>query len=124
VFAASTAIMAPFNATNISVVVTSITGTGQRNQGTVLWSQTNGHGTAHAVGSPITVGNPAQLGADDAGLLPTTCTGANLCSLILAEVSYNYTSPYGKFIVGTLKMSDTFYTKPRRTISVACTDCP
>ena len=124
VFAASSAIMAPFSTGNISIVITSITGTGQRNRGTVVWSQTNGHGVAHNVGDPITVGDPTNLANDDTGLLPATCTNVNQCSLILAEVTYNYTSPYGKFIIGTLPMTDTFYSKPRRVIAVACTDCP
>ena len=123
IFAASSAIMTPFSNSDVTIVITSITGTGQRNQGTVLWSQTNGHGTARKVGDPITVGDPSQLGADDTGLLPTSCTSSAQCSLILAEVSYNYTSPYGKFIVGQMNMQDTFYTKPRRVITVPCTDC-
>jgi Flp pilus assembly protein TadG len=124
IFSASSAIMAPFSTNDVTIVITSITGTGQRDKGTVVWSVTNGHGTAHNVGDPITVGDPSTLGADDTGLLPTTCTSATQCTLILAEVTYNYTSPYGKFIIGTMPMSDTFYTKPRRVVAVACTDCP
>ena len=123
IFAASSAIMSPFSTNDISIVVTSIAGAGSRNQGTVLWSQTNGHGTAHTVGAPINIGDPSKLSADDQGLLPASCTGATQCSIILAEVSYNYTSPYGKFIVGQLDMTDLFYSKPRRVVSVPCSDC-
>lgn len=123
IFAASSAIMTPFSTNDITIVVTSITGTGQRNKGTVLWSRTNGHGVPHNVGDPITVGDPTTLADDDTGLLPTSCTSATQCSLIFAEVSYNYTSPYGKFIVGAMTMKDTFYTKPRRVVSVDCTNC-
>lgn len=123
VFAASSAIMAPFSTNNMSIVITSIGGSGQRNVGTVLWSVTNGHGTPHTAGDPITVGNPAELGSDDTGLLPASCASGAQCSLILAEVSYNYTSPYGQVIVGQLPMNDSFYTKPRRVIAVACNNC-
>jgi Flp pilus assembly protein TadG len=123
IFAASSAIMSPFSTNDISIVITSIAGDGNRNEGTVLWSQTNGHGTAHTVGSTITIGDPSQLSDEDVGLLPASCTGSTQCSIILAEVSYNYTSPYGKFIVGNLPMSDLFYSKPRRVVSVPCTDC-
>lgn len=123
IFAASSAIMSPFPISSMSIVITSIEGTGERNVGKVLWSQTNGHGTPHAVGSTITIGDPATLSDTDQGLLPASCTDATDCTLILAEVSYNYTSPYGKFIVGTMNMSDAFYSKPRRVISVTCTDC-
>jgi Flp pilus assembly protein TadG len=123
IFAASSAIMTPFPSSNVSIVITSIEGTGQRNVGKVLWSRTNGHGTAHTVGHTITVGDPDSLGADDTGLLPASCTSSAQCTLVLAEVTYNYTSPYGKFIVGNLPMSDLFYTKPRRVVSVTCSNC-
>ncbi|HVZ69602.1 MAG TPA: TadE/TadG family type IV pilus assembly protein [Rhizomicrobium sp.] len=123
IFAASSAIMSPFSLNNISIVVTSIAGDGNRNEGTVLWSQTNGHGTAHAVGSTITIGDPSTLSASDQGLLPASCTSSAQCTIILAEVSYNYESPYGKFIVGQLDMTDLFYSKPRRVVSVTCSDC-
>lgn len=123
VFAASGAIMTPFSSGDLSIVITSIGGTGQRNVGTVLWSVTNGHGTAHTVGDTITVGNPDELADDDTGLLPVSCASGNDCSLILAEVSYNYTSPYGQVIVGSLPMKDSFYTKPRRVIAVSCDEC-
>lgn len=123
VFAASGAIMTPFSSNDMSIVITSIGGSGQRNVGTVLWSVTNGHGTPHNVGDTITVGNPDELGPDDTGLLPKSCTSGSECSLILAEVSYSYTSPYGQVIVGHLPMTDSFYTKPRRVIAVACNNC-
>jgi Flp pilus assembly protein TadG len=123
IFAASSAIMAPFSTNDVSIVVTSIAGDGNRNEGTVLWSQTNGHGTAHTVGSTISIGDPSKLSSDDQGLLPASCTNSTQCSIILAEVSYNYTSPYGKFIVGQMDMTDLFYSKPRRVVSVPCTDC-
>lgn len=123
VFAASGAIMTPFSTGDLSIIVTSIGGSGKRNIGIVLWSVTNGHGTPHTTGDPITVGNPDELGADDTGILPASCASGSDCSVILAEVRYSYTSPYGQMIVGTLPMTDSFYTKPRRVIAVACNSC-
>lgn len=123
IFAASSAIMTPFPSSDVSIVVTSIGGSGQRNVGKVLWSVTNGKGTAHIVGDTINVGNPAELGDDDTGLLPASCASGDQCSLILAEVTYTYRSPYAKIITGDLPMTDTFYTKPRRVIAVACNNC-
>ncbi len=115
VFAASGDIMTPFSSGTMSIVVTSIGGTTTPNVGQVLWSETNGQGVAHAVGSTLAV---------PTGLLPATCTSSSQCSILLSEVSYNYTSPYGQIIVGTFPMTDTFYTAPRRSITVTCTDCP
>jgi len=123
IFAASSAIMEPFSTNNISIIVTSIAGDGNRNEGKVVWSRTNGHGTAHTVGDTMTIGDPTKLSSDDQGLLPASCNGASQCTIILAEVSYNYTSPYGKFIVGTLGMTDLFYSKPRRAVAVSCSNC-
>lgn len=123
IFAASSAIMTPFSASDVSIVVTSIGGSGQRNVGKVLWSVTNGHGVAHNAGDTIDIGNPATLNAGDIGLLPADCASGAQCSLILAEVSYTYRSSYAKIITGDLPMTDTFYTKPRRVIAVACNQC-
>lgn len=124
VFSASSAIMSPFSNNDVSIVITSIAGDGNKNEGRVVWSMTNGKGIAHKVNDVIKVGDPSTLGADDSGILPVTCNGPAQCSLVMAEVTYKYTSPYGKFIIGSMNMSDLFYSKPRRVISVACTDCP
>ena len=123
VFAASSAIMTPFSNNDVSIIITSIGGSGQRNVGTVLWSVTNGKGTAHTAGASIDVGDPANLAADDIGLLPASCASGAECSLILAEVSYKYKSSFARIITGDLPMKDTFYVKPRRVIAVACDQC-
>ena len=41
--------------------------------------------------------------------------------MILAQVIYDYTSPIGSFLVGTVPMTDTFYARPRRSATVAYT---
>lgn len=127
IFAASSAIMTPFSNANTTIVLSSVTGTGIKNKGIVLWSQVYGHGaTARAVNSNVVIGTnvaDGSLAPSMDGLLPTTCSSAGQCSVILAEVYYNYTSPYGKFIIGSRTLTDTFLVKPRRVISVPCTDC-
>lgn len=123
IFSASSAIMTPFSNADVSIVITSLTGTKQANKGTVLWSAATSNGVAHTVGSSMDVGDPTKLASGDPGLLSADCDSATKCSLIVAEVTYNYTSPYGKFIVGMLHMQDVFYTKPRRVISVVCNNC-
>jgi hypothetical protein len=49
-------------------------------------------------------------------------------TVILAEVTYTYTSPFtfnlGTFkSVGTLSFSEKFYARPRNN-KIACADCP
>jgi Flp pilus assembly protein TadG len=127
VFAASADIMTPFSNANTTIVITSLAGTGTKNVGRVLWSQASVPGaTTHPVGSTLQIGSTtadASLDASVDGLLPSTCTDETACTIIMAEASYNYTSPYGNLIVGTMKMEDQFYAKPRRVISVECSDC-
>lgn len=125
VFAASTAIMTPFpvNDKNTGIVITSIGGSKQRNIGTVLWSAKFGTGVAHKVGESITVGDPTKLASGDTGLLPADCDSGDECTLILAEVKYDYKAPLGKIFTDSIAMSDTFYTKPRRVIAVTCDNC-
>jgi hypothetical protein len=38
--------------------------------------------------------------------------------VIVAEVSYTYTPPVGEFLTGGLTMQDTFYLRPRRSLTV------
>lgn len=127
VFSASSAIMTPFSSVDTKIVLTSLAGTGVKNTGTVLWSKSNVKGAdVHSVGSKIAIGTTtadASLDPSLDGLLPKTCSGASQCGIIMAEVSYDYTSPYGKFIIGTRTLTDSFYVKPRRVTSVPCTDC-
>ncbi len=107
VFAASASIMTPFP-DNAKIIVTSLAGTGTKNLGKVVWSKgsTGSDGTvtpAHSVGSNISIGTATadpSASADVDGLLPANCDSANECTVIFVEVSYTYTSPYGKFIVG------------------------
>jgi Flp pilus assembly protein TadG len=101
IFGAGNAIMYPFVATGTTIVVTSIVNKNGAN--TVCWSQAQ-NGTARSVGATMTV---------PTGLI---VTGG---SVIYAEASYNYTSPIQKYFVGAVKMSNTFYARPRMSLQVA-----
>jgi Flp pilus assembly protein TadG len=106
IFAASTAILTPFNTTPVKIVLTSVTANSS-NVTTVAWSAAYGSGaTARTANSSIT--------------LPTGLTTAGT-SVIMAEVTYTYTSPIGTFITGPITMTEKAYLRPRRSVSVAKT---
>jgi hypothetical protein len=43
-------------------------------------------------------------------------------SVILAEVTYPYSSPVSDYITGTVNMSQTFYARPRRSTTISRTN--
>lgn len=110
IFSATDAIIYPFASANAQIVVSSIVSDGNGN-GTVDWSQAQ-NGTALTVGGAVSV---------PSGLMSASDCAKDACSVILAQVTYNYTSPIGKFLLGTVAMTDTFYAHPRRTTTVAYT---
>lgn len=112
VFAATDAVIYPFSAANAKIVISSIISDGN-GEGTVAWSVQQ-NATALAVDQAVTV---------PSGLMPKDQCPQGACSVILAQVTYDYTSPVGQFIVGTVPMSDTFYSRPRRSATVACNGC-
>lgn len=105
VFNAATAILYPYSATPVKITVTSIkydTTTKSLTSGKVAWSDTK-NGTARNVGDTITV--PDGLMTADS-------------SVIMTEVTYAYSSPTTKVITGTVNMTNTYYTKPRRVSAI------
>ncbi|MBG52489.1 MAG: pilus assembly protein [Alphaproteobacteria bacterium] len=102
IFGASAAIMAPFNPTTLSVVVTSVVAD-QNNNLKVAWS--DGYNMA-----PYTAGASYTL---PPGL---TTPGS---SVIVAEAHYTYTSPVGEILTGGLNYKTEYFLRPRRTSSVA-----
>jgi Flp pilus assembly protein TadG len=97
IFTASSAIMVPYNLTNLTVIVTSVVADAQ-GVTKVGWSDAY-HGTAHAVGSTFSV----PVGLVQAG-----------GSVIVSEVTYAYATPFGMFVTSGINMSDKFYERPRR----------
>lgn len=101
VFSAVNSIVYPYPATGLRIVVTSIVD----NAGTskVAWSDAQN-------AAPRTVGATMTL---PAGVM--TSGG----SVILAEVTYPYSSPVSDYITGTLNMSQIFYARPRRSATIS-----
>jgi len=110
IFNAANALTYPFPSSASGIVVSSIVSDGNGN-GKVAWSQAQ-HATALAVNTAMTV---------PTGLMPAASCGSGACSVIFTTVTYNYTSPLGKMIVGTMAMSDYFYARPRKSALVTYT---
>ena len=101
---ASAQVMAPFDTSNLSIVLTefqvSLAGIA-----TVTWSQALN-------GTPLTVGKVY--------VLPT-----NVCqpgaSVVLSTVAYNYLPPVGYKLTGAIPMSNQIYMSPRQVQSIIYT---
>jgi Flp pilus assembly protein TadG len=104
IYAASAAILSPYDTTAVKITITSVVASSS-NVTTVAWSASY-NGTARTAGAAITV--------------PTGLTTANT-SVIMAEVTYTYTSPIGTFITGPITMSEVAYLRPRRSLTVSKT---
>ncbi len=102
VFAALNAIMFPYNKADTKIVISSLIDAGSGNA-KVDWSDAQ-NATARTKGTFVTV--PSGLVASGG-------------SVILAEVTYNYSSPAGKMIYGTIPFKDSFYLRPRKVPQIA-----
>lgn len=102
VFVALRSLMYPFPLNQMKIVLSSLIDSGG---GTVkvAWSDAS-NTSPRAVGSVVSV--PAGLVA----------VGG---SVVLAEVTYNYSSPTGHLIYGTVPLTDKFYLHPRRIQQIA-----
>jgi Flp pilus assembly protein TadG len=110
-YSSGNAILYPFPVGTTTIVISSITYSTATGLKTVAWSRAQN-------GTPLTQGSVVTT--VPAGVIATT-DGA---SAILVTVVYNYTSPFGaSFIGGTLPMGDSFYARPRQSLSVACNGC-
>jgi Flp pilus assembly protein TadG len=103
VFAALNAVMFPYPSGNLKVVISSLVDAGN-NQVKVAWSDQQ-NSTARTVGTYVTI--PTGL---------VTSGGGG--SVILAEVTYAYSSPVGKLIYGGMNLTARFYLRPRRVAQV------
>jgi Flp pilus assembly protein TadG len=108
VFSALNSIIYPFPTSTSQIVITSIKNDpNHAGQYVVDWSQASS-GTAHTPGASISV--PAGL---------VTASG----SVILSEVNYTYTPLATHFFTGPFTMSDSFYSRPRKSAFVTCSGC-
>jgi Flp pilus assembly protein TadG len=110
IFAAANEITYPFASSASGIVVSSIVSDGAGN-GTVAWSESQ-NATALAANQAVTV---------PTGLMTAASCAKGACSVILAQVTYAYTSPLGKIFVGTTSLSDYFYSRPRQSATVTYT---
>jgi Flp pilus assembly protein TadG len=102
VFSALNSLLYPFPTSSAKIVITSVIDNGSGG-GKVAWSDAQ-NATARSVGSAVSV---------PAGLI--TSGG----SVILAEITYTYTSPSTYFMNLPLTMSNTFYARPRRVAQIS-----
>jgi hypothetical protein len=96
---ASTAIIAPYASTNLSLKVSCLK-MDSTGKATVQWGASR-NATARSAGSAYTFGS-----ADSALAVPSSY-------LILAEVSYSYVPTIGNSLTGTLTLSDQMFMSPR-----------
>ena len=101
-FNAARAIMTPYASDGISIVLTSVVAD-EDNKTTVHWSCSVGSEGAHAKGSAYT--------------LPENLTQP-FTSVIVAEVEYTYSPPVVKYLDQDVNLSETFYLRPRRSLTV------
>lgn len=106
IFAALNAVMFPYPTSNTRIVISSLVDAGN-NTVRVAWSDAQ-NGTPRTTNSVVAI---------PSGLVTSGSGG----SVILTEVTYNYSSPAGQLIYGTVPMNDTFYLHPRRTSVVTRT---
>jgi Flp pilus assembly protein TadG len=101
---ASSVTISPYSAASATVTVSEVS-TDANGKATVTWSKAL-NGAARAVGQPMTL--PAALG---------TPSPANI-SLILGEVTYQYTPNLGYTISGTVPINESYYLFPRVSSTV------
>lgn len=105
VFSAANSILYPYNSANAQIVFSSLVDDGKG--GTqVAWSEATPNTTKRVQGSTVAV--PPGLIVSGSGN-----------SLIMAEITYGYTSPIAYFLKGNIPLTDTFYARPRRSRTVA-----
>lgn len=109
ILAASSAIMAPYAVTSggasLMTITVSEVSTDSTGKATVQWSKSTSSSGARAKGQEMTL---SAYTAPDS----KNPSNANI-SLILSEVSYDYTPNLGFAISGTVKLTDSYYLFPR-----------
>ncbi|MGL9618245.1 pilus assembly protein [Bradyrhizobium sp. U531] len=107
ILAAASAIMAPYptmsGTASLMTITVSEVSTDANGKATVQWSKSTSASGARTVGQQMTLSSFTA---------PSGTSNANI-SLILSEVSYDYTPNLGFTIAGTVKLSDSYYLFPR-----------
>ena len=94
--------MEPYDRSSLKVTISSVVAD-SKNKQAVDWSVSNA-GKEHSVGSKI----PG---------MSAKATEAN-SSVIVAEVEYTYHSPVAYYFKGDTLLSDIFYSRPRKSLTV------
>jgi Flp pilus assembly protein TadG len=100
----TSAIMAPYSTTNLTVVVSELS-INANGQASVVWSDTL-NGTALSAGQVVSI--PSALAVPNS-------------YLILGQAQYNYNPSFGYVLTGTLTLKDQIYMRPRQSTSIART---
>jgi Flp pilus assembly protein TadG len=103
IFTAANSILFPYPTASAKIVVSSLVDDGKGGT-TVAWSNAQ-NATPRSVGSTVSV---------PAGLVVSGSGG----SLIFAEVTYAYTPPISYFLGTSVTLTDSFYSRPRRSLTV------
>jgi Flp pilus assembly protein TadG len=106
----ASAVIAPYNPTNMSMVVSEVQVNADQTDATVVWSESYNGATARAYSTTVTL--PTGLG-----------TGQANSYFVLGEVSYNYTPLNFYVSASALTLHDAIYLTPRQSTSITCTDC-
>lgn len=101
---AATSVIYPYDTTKLKIVISCID-VNSSGVAKVTWSETL-NGTKRTVGSTVTL--PSGISENNTGV-------------ILAEVTYNYTTTLNMFSTDGFTLSDTFYMRPRLSTTVART---
>jgi Flp pilus assembly protein TadG len=105
IFDAATAVITPYSATNLKMIVSEISIDATSNA-TIVWSDARGTGAvAYTVGTPVTN-------------LPSGVTTASTY-VVSTEVHYSYKPLIGYIMTGTFDLHDQFYLRPRLSASIA-----
>jgi Flp pilus assembly protein TadG len=115
ILSATEAVLAPFPATNLKIVVSSI-GIDNNGAAKIVWSDASAGATARAANEAVTL--PA--GKDAEGNTAPSL-GLKNATLIWTETEYDYTPTIGYVVTGTMKLADHVYLRPRLTSKI-CRD--
>jgi Flp pilus assembly protein TadG len=106
IFTAANSVLFPYPSTGAKIVVSSLVDDGKGGT-TVAWSSAQ-NTTPRTVGSTVSV--PAGLIVSGSGN-----------SLIFAEITYAYIPPISYFLGASVKLTNSFYSRPRRSLTVTHT---
>jgi Flp pilus assembly protein TadG len=104
IFSAATSILTPYSSTPLKARVSAVSINASGSTATVIWSDATGAGMSARTPNEVVT-------------IPAALKIANT-QLIWSEVDYAYTSPVGKFIVGTLSLADQFFARPRQSSTI------